>query len=159
MEEQSTHLGRHVEKLRTLIARGNWPICMVCPIPPSLNRMQRAVNSRIVDSSEYREYKASFARQVTDKNPHLITLPDDVYVTSGIYLVYMVFYFDRILKKTKGGGPSPFMKLDVDNRVKPLLDSIKDFTGIDDANFFTSIAQKECDSEDARVEVEIWRVQ
>lgn len=131
---------------------------MTCPMPPSLNRMQRAVNGRIVDSRLYREYKASFARRVTDKNPHLITLPDDIYAVDGVYLVVAAFYFERIRKKNRGGGPSPYLKLDADNRVKPLLDCIRDFTGIDDANFFFSAVEKDVDPDDPRVEVEIWRV-
>lgn len=134
------------------------PIQMVCPLPPPLARCFTVQAGRIKKSGLYRDYCNSFSQKVTDRNLHLLKLPDGIYDPKAWYVISVKFYFERLAKKRKSGGPSVFLRLDVDNRFKALFDSLTAFTGIDDANFKLIVAEKEVDPEDPRAEVEIRRL-
>lgn len=130
-----------------------------CPMPPSFNEAYTPAKRHIAKSKNYRRYARKFASEVTDRNPHLITLPDGTFHEDQIFGVYGEVFFDRIWKKRVNKGTSKFLRrLDLDNRLKIIIDCLSDFIGADDANLFQLASEKEEDSDDPRVEITIWRM-
>jgi Holliday junction resolvase RusA-like endonuclease len=80
------------------------------------------------------------------------------------YEIRIRVYFDAIEFKTwnpddptgkKGGAKTRFVKTDVGNRQKLLVDAVMSAIGIDDKHIFEEILQKRCSADDPRVFVRV----
>ena len=105
---------------------------LVLPLPPSANRMWRAVGGKVKVSEEGREYRdkaeLALAMQRAEK-------------LEGPVGLHIYVYF-------------PNQRGDLDNRIKPLLDVLQGKTFKNDSQVHHLVVTRYIDKEKPRVEVE-----
>jgi len=123
------------------------------PIPPSLNNAYPSVNGRRVQSKELHRWKVDMMEWALINRASVKELRNEFeFIPKGhTVAVNCVYYFKRERVLTKKGDPK---RLDVDNRLKVLLDQVTELIGIDDCmiwqgSFWKRIApdKEHCDVE------------
>jgi Holliday junction resolvase RusA-like endonuclease len=128
-------------------------VSFTAPLPPSKNELHSVVNGRIINTTAYNRYMEQFAAKVVDLNPYLAQVPDDFFDPQLEYCITLIIYFERILSKRPVRGGTPFLQLDVQNRIEAIADAIKRLIQIDDRNYGEWHVSRRCDPENPRVEV------
>jgi len=123
------------------------------PLPPSDNHVYFTVKRRRVKTSEAERYvnlvRAAVAEQAIRASiPVCQDVPDRVII---------MIYFDRMeqLNWKRSGAGRRFLKLDVANRQKLLIDAVMDALGIDDSCIMNLQLLKYMDAAHPRVEFDI----
>lgn len=113
-------------------------------LPPTSNRIyvnRRGGHGRFL-SKEAEQFKKRFSLEVV---PHY--LPQISQLSAGeLYRVGYVFYFpkDELINKgfAQGKAQSRYKRMDVENRLKLISDSLSTALGVDDSLFFGTACDK-----------------
>lgn len=108
-------------------------IRLTLPLPPSANRMWRKAGRVVYRHPDYNQ----FCKDVGD-----ICMMQRVTPIAGNVQATMRFYFARV------NG-------DLDNRIKPLLDSLKVHAYADDQQVMAFCCERHIDKKQPRVEIEL----
>jgi Holliday junction resolvase RusA-like endonuclease len=114
-------------------------------IPPTLNHCtKRGANNRYFDSDEYELFKIVVSDQIERWQTNKLLHPDkypDLWPSERHLMVEITFYSPKVFKKRSEVLNRAFG--DVDNRIKPLLDSIFTPLGRNDVHVKSVTATKE----------------
>lgn len=120
-------------------------------MPPSVNQMWASVRGRLIKSAKGRQYEMSchkFKAQNMDQIREIKSFCSEI-IKSGMQITvdcYFVFPKDKVFSKTNdkktGRAIGDIKKIDVDNRLKPLLDELSKMLEIDDKHFFSGWREK-----------------
>jgi crossover junction endodeoxyribonuclease RusA len=108
--------------------------CLTLPWPPSVNHYWRTWKGRTLLSKEGRAYKTAAA---------LVAKSSGLKPSEKLVAVWLTFYRPRRIG-------------DLDNRLKPVLDSLNGTAWVDDSQVVELHAFRFDDKESPRVEVEIF---
>jgi Holliday junction resolvase RusA-like endonuclease len=127
-------------------------------LPPSSNHIYFRGTTL---TREAREYAERFAHHVRKHLPDVMNLDSE-----AIYHVELYFHFQGVENfsyKNPKVAPSKqakfrYKRFDLDNRIKLLVDCLRDAVGIDDSQIFAFTQVKLCDPLRPRVEIILRRV-
>lgn len=108
-------------------------IALTLPLPPSANRMWRKAGRKIYRHPDYNQFCDDVGK---------LCMTQRVTPIAGNVTATMRFYFSRV------NG-------DLDNRIKPLLDSLKVHAYEDDKQVMAFCCERHMDKKNPRVEIEL----
>ena len=127
--------------------------------PPSSNKIYFRGTSL---TAKARVFSEDFAKFMMQHYGHLLSQVR----SEATYAIHLHFYFDTIVNGTWNNPmvkPSKrakdrYKRFDLDNRIKLLVDCIRDFIDVDDSHFLVITTEKHMDSTDPRIEVMVQEV-
>lgn len=129
----------------------------VLPLPPTDNKIyenMKGGGKRL--STIAGKYKTTAAYQLIEPS-----LGRSVYFPKHVqYRMTMRIYFDSVENKgwTTGKAKNRYKKVDSQNRIKLIIDTVMDAIGVDDSHIFELHKYKLCDKDHSRVEVEVYQM-
>jgi Holliday junction resolvase RusA-like endonuclease len=138
---------------------------VTCDLPPSTNKLyQRVRGGRVVLTKEARVFRERLHEKMVAELPKLSSFPVGPEV---LYRFDTILFFQSLENRgwgqfyTKGDNKGKrkaatrYKKIDVDNRVKFLQDSVMTSLGVDDSQVFVGYQEKHEDSVRPRAEVKL----
>ena len=138
---------------------------ITCALPPSTNKLyQRTRQGRVVLSKDARMFRERLQQRMVGELPNLASFPIGPEV---VYQFDSILYFESLenagwaqtyargKNKGKRKAATRYKKIDVDNRVKFLQDSVMASIGADDCQVFAGYQEKHEDPGDPRAEVRV----
>lgn len=124
------------------------------PMPPSVNRLHRAVKGRVIKSAEYRSYENEVRTWMLTHQKELQKARDLCQKVSALKFVHIdtIFEFHKSAILTKENKPK---RNDTSNRLKALHDVLAAILGIDDCYFWSGNFDKTVIPDSQREGVEI----
>jgi Holliday junction resolvase RusA-like endonuclease len=143
-----------------------YKISATLPLPPTSNNIyiNRREGGR-VKSTEARSWQNRAVKEIVRQSG--LTVQDE-FDPTRMYWLDLHFYFKEVINKGwneyyKRGGKkgqrkaeNKWKKIDLGNRLKLLEDTVKIAVGVDDSATFVLHLIKDCDSENPRVEVQMF---
>ena len=138
---------------------------IVLPLPPTDNNIYINASTtkgghkrsiRIL-SDEAKAYKRSTATEIADMAiRHTVQFRQNV-----PYLVLLRVFFENVENAgwATGKAKTRYKKVDTTNRGKLLIDSVTQAIGVDDSHIFPVFKFKDHDSDDPRVEAEVYELE
>lgn len=138
---------------------------LTCALPPSTNKLyQRIRNGGVILTKEARTFRERLHQKVIDELPSLSNFP---VTAETLYRFDTILFFESLenqgwhktytkgKNKGKRKAATRYKKIDVDNRVKFLQDSVMASLGADDSQVFVGYQEKHEDPGEPRAEVKV----
>lgn len=122
------------------------------PMPPTANRQLIIAHGRLIKSNQARSFDKEISRWIVNNKNEVLSAKTfaERLIASGVYLrVDVEFFFpvNYIFSKTKR-AKSVVKRIDVNNRLKSILDAVSIILDIDDRFFFSHFIKKKVSVDD-----------